>query len=169
MKPASQSPQTPEPVSPGGTRGFPLLEVLLGLAAAGLVVLLFFSVLHRVGRQAKLREWETQLRGFAAVFADYQSRHGQWPKTAGELGTRLTDLGWSRGSPFGGEYAWNPPRAADQPGLIVLTAFHPLPPLSLSPGELGKFDRQIDDGNSSAGNFRTGFNGWPVYVVRKNR
>jgi len=38
--------------------------------------------------------------------------------------------------------------------------------LQLTPDDLIAIDRELDDGNLATGNFRTGFNGWPVMLVR---
>ena len=59
-----------------------------------------------------------------------------------------------------------PPQAVGSPGRITLTAFSPHFPLTLTRSDLLALDRQIDDGDLTTGRFRTGFNGWPVYLVR---
>jgi len=50
-------------------------------------------------------------------------------------------------------------------GAVTLTAFSPSFPLTLVESDLIYIDRKIDDGNLATGRFRTGFNGWPVYLV----
>ncbi len=51
------------------------------------------------------------------------------------------------------------------PGTIAVTAFSPAQPLTLTEDDLRAIDREIDDGNLTTGKFRTGFNGWPIYLV----
>ena len=88
----------------------------------------------------------------------------------------LAGTRWLAGPPFGGSYDWLPPTraAADSNddakksaagGLIAVTAFSPAPPLSLTADDLRHIDAKLDDGNLATGRFRTGFNGWPVYLV----
>ena len=71
----------------------------------------------------------------------------------------LGETNWAGGSPFGGNYGW------DSRGLVVLTAFSPSFPLTLTRADLLEIDRRIDDGDLATGRFRTGFNGWPVYQI----
>ena len=82
-------------------------------------------------------------------------------------------LDWSVPSPVGGAFRWV--AATDtkpdtvptiRGGVITLTAFPPGLPLTLTAEDLLAMDRQIDDGNLATGNFRTGFNGWPVLTVQ---
>ena len=50
-------------------------------------------------------------------------------------------------------------------GVVTLTAFVPQFPLTLTRADLQRIDRLIDDANLATGRFRTGFNGWPVYLL----
>jgi hypothetical protein len=90
----------------------------------------------------------------------------------------LKDTNWRKASPFGGSYGWVAPDPVSPPadgsgrgqsGAIVLTAFAPSFPLTLSRRDLLYIDARIDDGNLATGRFRTGFNGWPVYLVGEDR
>lgn len=107
----------------------------------------------------------------------------------------LASTPWLTGHPFGGAYDWippqaPPPRAAPPPpdpnapaqlataavkpppakpprdGMIVVTAFSPGSPLTLTEEDMRAIDRALDDGNLATGRFRAGFNGWPTYLVR---
>ncbi len=150
-----------------GRRGSILLELLLFLLVVVLGGTLLFSVVHRVRHEAKCRAWEKQLQEFTTVFIEYRARHGDWPATASEVGSRLIDLGWNSGSPFGGEYGWKPSGVPGQAGSISLTAFHPQYPLTLTAADLLEVDRRLDDGEPTTGRLHAGFNGWPVFQVAK--
>ncbi len=91
----------------------------------------------------------------------------------------LEETAWRKGSPWGGNYSWLTPdqvvqnyhgigREPDATGAIAVTAFWLSSPLALSRDDLLYIDGQIDDGDLTTGRFRTGFNGWPVYLVSKN-
>lgn len=152
----------------GGRRGLVLVELLLILLVLVLAVVLLSMGLGRVRHQARLEQLGVEMQAFAKVFEQARTESGRWPVTAVEAGPRLLDGRWEDGSPCGGEYGWVPPGAAGRPGLITLTAFSPNFPLELTRADLLALDRRIDDGNLATGRFRTGFNGWPVYLVGGN-
>jgi len=146
-------------------RGLVLVEVLLILLVLGLAVTLLFTALGRIRHHARLERFGTELKGYAAAMELARAeRGGRWPATAEEAGPRLMEGGWMDGSDFGGEDGWVPP-AAGRPGMITLTAFAPGFPLELTRSDLLALDRQFDDGDLMTGRFRTGFNGWPVWLV----
>lgn len=144
--------------------GLVFVELLLILTVLILTVVLVSLVLGRVRHRAQLKQWGAELQAFSTALEAARAERGRWPATPQEAGSRLQDAGWAGGSPFGGEYGWIPP-AAGRPGRITLTAFAPHYPLRLTPADLLAVDRAIDDGDLQAGRFRTGFNGWPVYLV----
>jgi len=72
----------------------------------------------------------------------------------------------------GGTYRWintatSKPSPAGLAGRISLQAFSPADPLQLSGADLLELDRAIDDGNLATGNFRSGFNSWPIMLVQQ--
>lgn len=146
-------------------QGLVQVELLLFLLVLVLAVTLALTVLGRVRRQTRLERWGADLRSFAAVFEAGRAENGRWPETAAAAGPRLREAGWDAPPVFGGEHGWQPPPAAGSPGRITLTAFSPHFPLDLTRSDLLALDRRIDDGDLATGRFRTGFNGWPVYLV----
>lgn len=147
-----------------GVRGLVLVEVLLILLVLALAGALLLTTLGRIRHGVRLEKFGAELQAFAATFEEARAERGRWPATVEEAGPRLLDGGWRDGSDFGGEYGWVPP-AAGRPGMVTLTAFAPGFPLELSRADLLALDRQIDDGDLATGRFRTGFNGWPVWLV----
>ncbi|MDI1320069.1 MAG: hypothetical protein PSW75_07735 [bacterium] len=131
---------------------------------AVLAVTLLGTGLARLKQRARCGQLEAGLRSFAAALEEHHEKGRRWPMTAEETGALLRDLGWAKNSPVGGSYGWIPP-APGQPGRITLTAFHPAFPLAITRTELRELDGRIDDGDLATGRFRTGFNGWPVYLV----
>ena len=145
--------------------GLTLVELMLGLLVALLALGLLFTGLAHLSRQARCAQLGADLQAFAGVLEKSHAAGGRWPATGEEAGAALRDPRWAAGSPVGGSYGWLPPAAAGRPGRITLTAFHPAFPLALTRTELLELDRRIDDGDLTTGRFRTGFNGWPVYLV----
>ncbi len=165
-------------------RGLVLVEIALALLVVVLAASLVFILAGRIQQRRKCDRCARDLRAFATVFDDYYQRHKTWPPSSDadsalppEIEAALKDTNWTKGSPFGGNYGWMAPEpdrtAADAapspdrtgPGAITLTAFSPSFPLTLSQSDLLYIDHQIDDGDLATGRFRTGFNGWPVYLV----
>lgn len=153
---------------PGRSRasGFTLAELMLALLVMVLAAGLLFTWL---GRERQLRggaRFIADLQVFAGDFQDYQRLHRAWPPpTTGEITVprgmedALEETNWANPSPFGGRYDW------DGRGAVMLTAFAPAFPLELTRAELLALDREFDDGNLATGRLRTGFNGWPLYLV----
>lgn len=145
------------------------------------------SELRRFQHRAQRDQFIAEVRGLAAAFEAYQTRTGESPAATNPeariprgMESALADTRWLAGPPFGGTYEWiptPPPKPKDgeeakkraPSGMIAVTAFAPGPPLALTPADLLYLDRKLDDGNLATGRFRTGFNGWPVYLVSAKR
>lgn len=143
-------------------RGLVLVELLLFLLVLLLAGMLAWMGLNRVRQHQRLAKFGAELQGFATHLEQSRTERGRWPATLPAGGHPAP------GPAFGGEYGWVPP-AAGRPGMITLTAFAPGFPLELSRADLVEVDRRIDDGDLATGRFRTGFNGWPVYLVMERR
>lgn len=161
-------------------RGLVLIEVALALLVLVLAAVLVFTLAGRFQHRRDCNTCARDLRAFAAVFDDYYQRHRTWPPSSyadtalpREIEEALKNTNWTKGSPFGGNYGWLAPEpngaaagpGRSKPGAVTLTAFSPSFPLTLDQSDLLYIDRQIDDGDLATGRFRTGFNGWPVYLV----
>lgn len=149
--------------------GFTLAEMMLVLLVIVLAGGLLFTWLGRERRHRGGARFMADMQEFAAAFQGYQRLHRAWPPpTTGEITVprgmeeALVETNWADPSPFGGRYDWS------GRGAVMLTAFAPAFPLELTRAELLAIDRQFDDGNLATGRLRTGFNGWPVYLVGDN-
>ena len=154
--------------------GFTRIEVVLALIIFVLATGLLIVLLGRYQQRRRCDRFIADLRGFAAAFQSNTQQKSGVAVSAGEAtlpaGTDdlLKGTHWFSGSPFGGNYGWVPADRASIPrrgGAIVLTAFAPSFPLTLSKPDLLYIDATLDDGNLASGRFRTGFNGWPVYLL----
>ena len=163
------------------SRGFARLEMALGLLIVGFGTVLILTLAGRLQQRRACDDYIRDVRAFSAALADYYQQHKTWLPAMGgdavpppEIEEVLKGTSWAKGSPFGGDYGWVPPGGAAgsgaEPGwggrgAVTLTAFSPGFPLKLAQADLLYIDRQIDDGNLATGRFRTGFNGWPVFLV----
>ena len=156
-----------------------LLDVCLSVLCVILGGVLLVTVIQRRQQHLRCARYIADLRDFSAAFLSFKQRQGNWPPASSGVAaiprgmeSYLRDTNWLTGSPVGGSYSWVAPgegNAAGKPdetGAIALTAFFPALPLALSPADLRYIDAELDDGNLASGRFRTGFNGWPLYLVR---
>jgi type II secretory pathway pseudopilin PulG len=188
MNPSDQYPPSSGTAdTPPRRRGFTLFGFGLVLLCLGLATFIAGSELKKFRHRAHCDQFITDLRSLAVAFESYRSQKGEWPaatnpeaRTPRGLEATLAGTPWLKGPPFGGSYDWIPPErtkpddgddAAKPPpgGMIAVTAFSPNPPLPLTPADLNYIDGKLDDGNLATGRFRTGFNGWPVYLVPAGR
>lgn len=161
------------------TRVFTLLEIMLAVVIAVSALIVVVQLVGRRQQHQRRERLGLDLQIFATALQNYHRRTDSWPpSTQGEvvlpvgLEDVLPSTHWAQGSPFGGSYGWIAPRAvvgaaADRlnHGAITLTAFGRGDPLALTRDDLLQIDRRIDDGDLATGLFRTGFNGWPLYLV----
>ena len=129
---------------------------------------------HRHARSRLVKELTTAASGFRA----YMRETGVMPESAnsGEvpagMAPFLASVSWTAPTPLGGFYRWIRIPVDKSKGDILaagrieITSFPSGPALVLSDADLLEIDQQIDDGDLSTGIFRTGFNGWPVLLVR---
>ena len=146
--------------------GFTSGEMLLGLLVVLLAAILLFMVVARFAQRARGERLGRDLQAIAAAFAQARTASGRWPQGPEEV-PHLGETAWADASPFGGHYGWVPPKPPARPGAVTLTAFSPDRPLELTRADLLAIDRLIDDGDLATGRFRTGFNGWPIYLVEE--
>ena len=177
------SPSFSRPSRPGRTRGFTLPELSLAALVLVLAAGLILSGMDRLRQRRNRADFVQDLRAIAAVFEDYHRQNNRWPPSSSAeialppaLARAFAATAWAKGSPFGGDYAWIAPEPAGTlghdlarswggRGVVTLTAFVPQFPLTLTRADLQRIDRLIDDANLATGRFRTGFNGWPVYLL----
>jgi len=165
---------------PRRLRGFTFIEVGLVLLIAVFAAMIAGSTIGKIRHRARCDLFAQDLRIFSAAFQSYRQRHGTWP--AASNGTTaippgmerfLQGTNWLHSTPLGGNYRWVAPYPAGSSGdkspptaAIALTAFPSDAPLHVSSPDLLDIDGKIDDGNLATGKFRSGFNGWPVYLVK---
>lgn len=181
MKPSGQSNHPHAARNSRSTiRGFTAPGVTLTLLAVALAGYIAISEFKRYQHRVMIDRFVSDLRTLAETFENYRQKKGTWPPATNPdiriplgMETVLATTAWKAGPPFGGTYEWQPPfrpapeekESAVRPAFIAVTAFSPNPPLPLTPDDLRSIDAKLDDGNLTTGRFRTGFNGWPVYLL----
>ncbi len=175
--PPRQPPAAPAPELPR-----PVIWTMPDLLLVGLVVVLALaaavSTVQRHRHRALVDRLTEDLKLSAAGFRAHIQETGTAPAdtVAGlapsGLGDHLKGVNWKLPTPVGGFYRWTniPMTETGQMlppgGTISVTAFSRDTELNLTRDDLLELDRRLDDGNLQTGNFRTGFNGWPVLTVR---
>lgn len=164
-------------------RGFTLVEIALVLLVMVLSAGLVVTWAGRFQQRRNCDRYIQDLRVISAAFSSYYQQHNAWPPATAtdvalppDLAEALKKTNWHESSPFGGRYEWVAPDPAGAVGngpghgwggrgAVILTAFSPSFPLTLEKTDLLYIDAQIDDGDLTTGEFRTGFNGWPVFLI----
>jgi len=157
---------------------WPVSDLLL----IGFVVVLMLAAATTAWRQFQHRQardrFVKDLTTAAAAFRTCIRQTGIAPETANSgvvpagMAPFLSAVNWTEPTPVGGSYRWLGNRVNKSEGETVaagrieITAFPPGRALALTTADLLEIDREIDDGDLSTGDFRSGFNGWPVLSVR---
>ncbi|MBI5382781.1 MAG: hypothetical protein HZA31_12855 [Opitutae bacterium] len=159
------------------------MEASLGALIVLLGTLMAVTAVERFWRHTRCDRLGRELLGFSAAFQRHELQHAAWPAaTRGAkiispgMESELKNTNWLGRTPVGGGYEWlypyplpNLKAGPSLSGAIAVTAFGSQASLKLSPADLLYLDAKIDDGNLATGNFRTGFNGWPVWLVSSRR
>lgn len=153
------------------------VDILLVGVVAALAFVAGITAVGQFRHIAARNRLADELVAAGAGFSAYLRDQGVLPPhaNAGELPAGmqayLTNVKWTAPTPVGGLYRWvnhsprEPGASATLAGAIEVTAFGPGMALKLTPADLLAIDRRIDDGDLTKGNFRSGFNGWPVLRV----
>jgi type II secretory pathway pseudopilin PulG len=160
---------------PKAKGGFSLVQVMLSMAIGSIVISAAVPKVKKAELESRATIVVSDLRTFSAAFEAYAQERGGWPGevNAGvmppEMAERLGPTGWLRPSPLGGQYNWE---ANQMHGGVRYRAA-----LSISATEkadlvvneelLLAIDRILDDGNLATGNFRTGVNHDPLYLIQQ--
>lgn len=146
---------------------FTLAELALAGLSLVLATVLGFMGAAEWRARGRADRCAAELRTLAAVFETHRRDTGTWPAATGEPGaapagleTLLPRDTWTQPTPFGGRYAW-----VEKTPALAVTAFVPDAPLALSRRDLQRIDARLDDGNLATGRFRTGYHGWPLYLL----
>ncbi len=172
---ASVSPAHPGPkvLRRSRSRGFSLIEVMIGITIASIVIAAAIPKVKKSENESRATIIVSDLRTFAAAFDAYAQEKGGWPAetAAGVLPSEMTDrlnpTGWLRVTPMGGQYNWesNQLHGGTRYRAAISISETASAPLEVNAETLLALDRLMDDGNLATGNFRTGVNNDPLYII----
>jgi hypothetical protein len=146
------------------------IVVLLGVAAG-------FTAVGGTRHRHAIDQLANEFTQGAETYRLYLKTHAAPPPNSdaaepdGATSALVQGEGWTSPSTVGGIFRWvndatsAPAGNGRGAGWIMLAGFPPAPEVDLSHADLLALDRRLDDGNLATGRFRTGFNGWPVYLV----
>lgn len=154
-------------------QGSTLVEVMLVAVIISLLAAVAVPLLIRAKRRAVATATANDLRVFSAAFEGYAHERGVWPAETSpgvvppEMVDRIEKTAWERVTPIGGRYDWEYKQTH---GGVIITAAIQIADTSTAAVvqdiELWEaVDRAIDDGNLSTGNFRTGSDGGPIFII----
>jgi prepilin-type N-terminal cleavage/methylation domain-containing protein len=171
----------PLPLSPSirrlsSCRGFSLVELSVVVTIISIVTAFAVPTAKHLTFQARSSAVENDLRVFAAAFQTYANEHGDWPPGDGTPGKfpdgmagYLGATGWTRTTPIGGNYAWDPnsTQLGTHYRAVIVIASTPGNPVTSDRVQLLQIDKKFDDGNLDEGNFFLGYGNYPVYVLER--
>lgn len=146
---------------------------MVGLTITSLVVAIALPKFKTYEISSRATVVVSDLRTFAGAFEAYAQEKGTWPEetaagvTPPEMADRLKTTAWQRLTPMGGQYNWE--KDQTHGGVKYRAAISisetATAPLEVNEQLLREIDRILDDGNLSTGNFRTGVNNDPLYIL----
>jgi len=145
------------------------------MTIGSVVIAVSIPIVKRADTASKAAVVANDLKTFAGAFGAYANEKGGWPaETAAgvmppEMVDRLRSTSWLRASPMGGQYNWefNQMHGGVRYKAAVSISETATVPLLVNADLLLAIDKVIDDGNLNTGNFITGVNNDPLYIIEK--
>lgn len=154
---------------------FTIMQVMVSMSVGSIVMSFAVPKVKESERISRATIIVADLRTFASAFEAYAQEQGGWPEEVEamvvppEMAQRLGATAWVRPTPIGGSYNWE--SAQTHGGVqyraaisITETAESPLP---VNEELLLDIDRLMDDGNLNTGQFRTGVNYDPLFIIQQ--
>ena len=161
------------------TRAFSLVELMIAVLIISLLFLMAVPAFQRIQRKARAAAVANNFRVFGAAFQAYAHEKGTWPPeaAAGVIPTGITNQDlqtgvWETRTPMGGKFDWEYNQVhpgGTSPGgkwhaAIAISSTSEAPLLS-DADLLQAIDAELDDGDLTTGNFRTGFGDCPIFIL----
>jgi len=155
-------------------RGFSLVELAIVVLIISVLVALVVPLLKRLTLEARASTVINDLRVFTTGFQSYVQERGDWPAGTGVpaefpagMDGYLGPSGWSRMTPVGGNYTWDPNslQSGERFRAVIVISSVGENKVTSDRNQLLEIDRKFDDGNLDTGSFRLGFRNYPVYIL----
>ena len=160
-------------------RAFSLVELMIAVLIISMLFLMGVPTYQRIQRKARATTIANNFRVFGAAFQAYAHEKGTWPPEAapGVIPTGITiqdiqtDV-WQTATPIGGHFDWEYNQVhpgGTSPGgkwhaAIAISSTSDSSVL-LDANLLQAIDAELDDGDLTTGNFRSGFGDVPIYIL----
>jgi prepilin-type N-terminal cleavage/methylation domain-containing protein len=160
-------------------RAFSLVELMIAVLIISLLFLMAVPAYQRIQRKARATTIANDFRVFGAAFQAYAHEKGTWPPESapGVIPTGITvqdiqtDV-WQTMTPIGGKFDWEYNQVhpgGTSPGgkwhaAIAITGTSDAP-LIIDADLMKEIDEELDDGDLTTGNFRSGFGDSPIYIL----
>jgi Type II secretory pathway, pseudopilin PulG len=160
--------------SPHAQSGFTLFATSLVFALISVVLAFAIPLARQLLIDARVAAVEHDLRTFAAAFQTCAHARGDWPPGDGsprtlppEMSTYLPETAWSKPTPLGGHYAWDPHsrHQGSRHRAVIVLASTPDNPVTRDRRQLLALDARIDDGDLSTGHLQLGYRNQPIYIL----
>lgn len=154
--------------------GFGLIELSVVLAIISVLLAIGAPLARHLLTRARVAAVGNDLRVFSAAFSSYAQERGDWPPGDGTPGSLPPDMAsylntanWSRPTPFGGYYAWDPQslQQGSRHRAVIVIAGTSTHPVISDRHQLLQLDARLDDGDFTTGNLVLGYRNQPVYIL----
>jgi type II secretory pathway pseudopilin PulG len=162
-------------LSATGSAGFSIIQVMMSMAIGSIVIAASIPKVKKAEASSRATVVASDLRTFVTAFETYAQEKGGWPAevAAGEMPSEMADrlrtTGWQKVTPMGGQYNWesNQMHGGVRYKAALSISETAIAPLEVNEDVLLEIDRLIDDGNLATGNFRTGVNNDPLFIIQQ--
>ena len=139
-------------------KGFTLVEIMIAVVIIGLLAAMAIPAFNRVRTKARVTAFTNDLRIGKDAFETYALENGAWPPDGAsavpaEMSGYMELTRWVGQTPLGGVWDWDQNQFGFTAGLSV---FQP----TADESTMKQVDLAIDDGDLSAGSFRSRANGY---------
>lgn len=154
--------------------GFTLLELSVVVAIISVVLAFAVPLARQLLLDARIAAVENDFRVFTTAFQTYAQERGDWPPGDGtpgiippEMAGYLNQSAWSKPTPLGGRYAWDPHsrHQGSRHRAVILIASIPESPVTSDRHQLLALDAKLDDGNLATGQIQVGYRNQPIFIL----